>query len=206
MKIVATRDVADGALDPLRETVEVELQASTERETIVLLAAEAPSWVRLIAEASWWQQTLGAGATLFIVELIKEAAKDSWRNRAKAISFAGAAGGKVKALTSGLLALRSRLDPRTELLIATPVPSEYFGTQLKLGAQDEYSLQLEVALFVHHLTALGELMHTDELVAHKPATGLFLELLPNGDLQVMWFDAQTLEQHHRVLPLTPRET
>ena len=201
MKILATRDVDDHVLDLLRQALDLKLQVTTERGIVALMAAEAPSWVRLIAEASWWQQTLGASATLFVAELIKEAAKDSWKNRAKAISLAVVAGSKLKELAVELLSLRRRLSPKTEIVFAIPVPDDYFGTQLKLSAQDEISLQLEVALFVHHFPALTELMRTEQFVVHKPATGLFLELLPNGDLQVMWFDAKTLAQRQRVLGL-----
>lgn len=201
MKIISTRDVPLKLLDEFAQGLSPDFDVEVSRSQIVLLSMEPPSWVSLLAQAEWWEKGLIAASTLYVAEIIKEAAKDTWKNRSKAVTAIVGATNQIKKIAEKIVALKLRASERTNFVVGLPVPNEYFGVRLALSAEDIYTLQLEISLFVHHLPALTNLMRAEDLEGSKPATGLFLSLLENGDLQVMWFDRNSLAQQQRILPL-----
>lgn len=166
---------------------------------------DAPSWVRLIAELSWWQQGLAASATLYVAELLKEAAKDTWKSRAKAAAVAGRAAQQVKQLAAAVWRLKSRLSSRTEVVVCIPEPDEYFGAQFSLHLDDQSVAELELALFVHHLPTVSRLISEYKAMGVTAATGYFLELQDNASLLVWWFDSKTLKRNEASIALIAPE-
>ena len=70
MQIVSTEDVAAHALAELQADLQAELHVSAEDNRFFMKSLDAPSWVRLVAELSWWQQAFAAAAALYVAELV----------------------------------------------------------------------------------------------------------------------------------------
>jgi hypothetical protein len=157
-----------------------------------------PSWVRFYAENDWWINGLGAYAAIYVAEIVREAAKDTWRNRSKIVSAAVVAGGRVRQLAVALASLRKRLAPETSIEIALPFPDDYDGTILELIGTDVDELAVECAVFVHYLPALMNLIHKEGLSRGSVATGIQLAMLDDLSLEVSWQDG-SLKKQTRVL-------
>ena len=160
---------------------------------------EAPSWVTFLAEASWWAKLLGAYAALYVAEIVKEAAKDTWRNRAKALSAAKTAGNRLRDFADAVADMRRRVGVPTTLGIGLPVPNEFFSTRLALEGTDSDELLAQLALFIHHLPALSRFISEHGLTDGRAATGVFLRLRDDSALLISWHDLKTLETHEHVL-------
>ncbi|HEX6284826.1 MAG TPA: hypothetical protein VFZ71_08125, partial [Pyrinomonadaceae bacterium] len=141
-------------------------------------------------------------AALYVAEIVKEAGKDTWKHRAKALSAAVAAANLIKRFGTALASLRRRLPSRTRIEIALPIPDDYFCTRVELIGTDADDLAIQTALFVHHLPALVELMRDEQLDRRNVAGGISLTLLPDASLHVRWQDSDTLREHTRTVPFT----
>ena len=202
MKIVATSDVSSEPLDEFAtQFADTYHGDPPELGRVALLSMDPPSWVRLIAELSWWQQALAASAALYVAELVKEAAKETWQSRAKVVAAAVKAATGVKTFAAAVWSLRARVPARTELLVCLPDPNEHFGVQLSLTAQDHAVAELEVALFVHHLPAVSRLLENHKVAGIRAVSGYFLELRVDGSLYVHWFDAKSMERNEQLISL-----
>lgn len=201
MKVLATRDVPDDVLCQFRDELRPEFDIDIDGGRVALLSMEPPSWIHFIAQADWWVQGLAAYSALYVAEIVKEAAKDTWKNRAKIVSAAIGVSNKLRRLAEKFLNLRNRLSTRTDLVIGLPTPDEHFGTHFELAATDADELCLQIALFVHYIPAVLKLIDAEGLNTCKPATGIFLTLLPTGALHVVWFDGESLQKKECVLPL-----
>jgi hypothetical protein len=201
MKVVLTSDVSLPELRHFSNELRTELQVEVEDSQIFLRSAEPPSWVALLANADWWVKGLAAYAALFVAELVKEGAKETWRQRGKALAAATLVGGQLRRLGGAIAALRGRLSARTTIGIGLPVPNDYFTTRLALEGDEPDLLCAQLALFVHHLPALKQLLATHGIAEGGAATGVFLSLQDDGSLLVSWHEAETLKVREHVLPL-----
>ena len=202
MKLIATRDVPEEPLRQFRDDLSPDFEIDIDGGRVALLSLEPPSWIHFIAQADWWIQALAAYSALYVAELVKAAAKDTWQARGKLISGIAHAGTRLRKIADAFAALRGRLRSKTELVIGLPIPDEHIGSHLTLTAPEPDHLAAEIALFVHYIPALNEFIETEGLNQKKPATGIFLCFQPSGDLEVAWFDATSLEKQQRVLSLT----
>lgn len=202
MKIVSTSDVSLDDLRTLAEEVRPDLTVGIDTSQIFLRSADPPSLVALLGEADWWVKAMAGFAALYVAELVKEAAKDSWRNRRKALVVAKAAGDQIRRLAVAIASLRHRLAERTTIAVGLPVPNEFFATRLVLEGDDPDELALQLALFVHHLPALSDLITANALGEGRDAsTGLLLRLREDGALLVSWHDGETHTIREHVLSL-----
>lgn len=202
MQLLATDDISDDLVESLREDL-VDIFGDAEDDgRMCFRSQDAPSWIRLVADADLWAQALTAGCALYIAELIKEAAKETWKSRAKIVAGAVGAGGRIHALAAKIIRFKSLAPKRVEVVLALPTPHKYFGAQLQISTADPYVLELELALFVHYLPAVAALIETNERDGNKAATGYFLELDPSGALRISWFDRETLKKMETVISLT----
>jgi hypothetical protein len=160
-----------------------------------------PSWIRLIAEADTWINLVSLAAGLYVAELVKESAKESWKSRAKAIAAMVRSGSKLRELAKRVLRLKTDVGHGTEIGIALPRPHIYFGTHLHLSGQDVETLELELALFGHYLPAIKALLNSEGQQAHCAATGYFLKLADDGSLHISWFSNETFARHDIVISL-----
>lgn len=203
MNIVSTGDIRLDLLRDFASDLGSELPAEVSESQIQMRAAEAPSWIALLADADVWVKVLGASAALFVAEIVKEVAKETWRNRAKAVAAGSAALGRISKLVSSIVRLEHRLSGFTTVAIGLPIPNDYFSTKLPLDTGDPAILQGQIALFIHHLPAVVLLIKQNGLGDGQAGTGIFLELQDDGSMLVSWHDRNTLEIRRVVLPLTP---
>jgi hypothetical protein len=119
-EIVSTSDVPLGALYRVASKLGPEFEVAVDESQVSLRSNDPPSWVTFLAEASWWTQLLSAYAALYVAELVKEAAKETWRSRQKALIIAKAAGNRLRQLADSIADLRSRLSAPTTLGIGLP--------------------------------------------------------------------------------------
>ena len=201
MKIVSTSDLATEPLVQFQKEISGEFDSILPKSRITLFSAEPPSWIELVATAAWWQQMLGAYAALYVGELIKEAAKETWKNRSKAISALVGTTNKLSRLAESIAALKTRIPSRTDVLISLPEPDEYFGVRFLLSPEDSESLPLQLALFVHHLKSVEGLLAIHKEQNAVPGSGYALSLLKNGDLRITWFDLNTSQQLEQIITL-----
>ena len=83
MRALFTSDISLTTLQAVSAELSGDFQLEVDESQIFLRSAEPPSWVTFIAEADWWVKAMAAYAALYIAEIVKEAGKDSWKNRAK---------------------------------------------------------------------------------------------------------------------------
>lgn len=136
-----------------------------------------------------------------MAEIVKEAAKESWKNRAKATALVVGAANKVKLFAEKVVRLKKKLPERTDIVVALPIPNDYFGVRLTLSVDDADLLAYQIALFVSHMPRLIEAIRNEKLDGPRVANGLFLELQDNGDLKVTWFNRESLELESLVILL-----
>ena len=201
MRALSTSDVPVEVLDDLRVELQPDLNLEVSGSRIVLLSADPPSWVTLLADADGWITVFKAYAAFYIAEIVKEAAKDTWKNRGKALGALISAGNRITKLAIAIAKVRQRLSPKTGFGIALPVPSDYFSARLELTGTDPDDLALQIALFVHHLPGLDALIHTEGLGDGVALGAISLEILQDASLEVSWMDKNALTVQKRVLPL-----
>lgn len=120
MRALSTADVPIQPLKEFGEDVGPEFEFEIEDGRVALLSAEPPSWIHLIADSSWWISLFSAAAALYMAEIVKEAAKESWKNRAKATALVVGAANKVKLFAEKVVRLKKKLPERTDIVVALP--------------------------------------------------------------------------------------
>jgi hypothetical protein len=201
MRAVSTSDVPLEILRELSRDLSPDFELDVDGGQFSTKSPEAPSWVTFLANADWWIKVLAAYAAVYVVEIVKEAGRDTWKNRGKAVAAGVVAGKGSKKLTSSIVKFRQRLLPTTRLRIALPIPNDHFATSLDLLGADPIDLEFQVALFVHHLPALTALIQSEQLEGGRVLVGINLKILPDASLEVSWMDKKHFEQQRRVLPL-----
>jgi hypothetical protein len=196
----STSDISLLTLHTVGAELGADFQLEVDERQIFLKSAEPPSWVTFLAEADWWIKVMGAYAALYIAEIVKEAGKDTWKHRAKALSAAVATANLIRRFGTALANLRKRLPLRTRIEIALPIPDDYFCTRVELIGTEADDLAVQIALFVHHLPMLVEFMRDKKLDRRNVAGGISLKLLPDASLHVRWQDNDTLLEHTRTVP------
>jgi hypothetical protein len=201
MKVISTSDVPLETLWEFKDELRADIEVKVDERQVIFKAAEAPSWITFLAAADWWVQVLATYAALYVAEIVKEAAKDTWRDRAKAISAVTQAAIGIKKISGGIAKLRKRLSARTGIKIGLPIPDEYFATWLELYGTDTEELEIEIALFVHHLRNLSLLMQSEKLDGDRVLSVIQFKLLEDGSLEVAWIDKESRTPQKRVLSL-----
>ena len=201
MKVLSTSDVQLGVLRELVGDLAPEIELEVDDRQLFMKSTEPPSWITFLADADWWVKALAAYAALYIAELVREAAKDTWKNRAKAISGLAAAGNQIRQLAESMAHLRARLAPRTRIEFGIPFPEEHWPTRFQLLGSDPDEIALQLALFVHHLPALQSFIVVNGLNGRRVAAGMSLKLLADGSLEVSWQDGDSLTLRKHVLKL-----
>jgi hypothetical protein len=202
VRVRSTSDISLEILRGLNTDLDADFRLEVDQRQFFMKSVEPPSWVSFLEQLDWWVQILGAGAAIFVAELIKEAAKDTWKNRGKIVSSTLTLGNKVKQLATALSKLRHQLPRRMDIAIGIPEPDDHFSTSIELEGDDVDELAVQIALFVHHLPALKELMKEEKLDKRTVAGGISLRLEPDASLRVWWQDNGTLDPRERILPFT----
>ena len=198
MRAYSTSDISLEELRELSSELGPDFQVQIDERQMFYKGGVPPSRVAFFANPDWLIQMLELSVGLYVAEIIKEAGKDTWKNRKKIVS---AAGDRIRQFAVALGNLRTRLSSRTRIEIGLPVPDDHDGTRLELVGSDADELAFEIALFVHHLPALIELIQQEELGRGRVAAGIHLQILADASLEVWWQDNDSLEKQVRVLAL-----
>ena len=201
MHIIATADVPDSALISFTREMAHDFEVQLPSGRVVLLSFEPPSWINLVAKPEWWQLGLTAIAAVYVAELTKEAAKATWKGLARIASTAAGRATKLSRMAAGLVKLKGQLAQHTEIVISLPQPNEYFGCKLALSFSNLEEVEMQLALFVHHIPDLTMLIQRHEAEGVRAATGYFLYLLDDGSLHAAWVDSESLQNFEVVLQL-----
>lgn len=200
MKIHSTSDVPLAVLREFQRELQPALQVEVQERQYFFKSAEPPSWIAFLADADWWVKAVGAYAALYVAEIVRAAAKDTWKNRAEIAAKARTAPrSALTAMAASLAKLRSKLSSRTQLLIGMPIPDEHWSTKLLIESREEHAIAAELALFVHYVPALVSLLESERLLEAPAAGPVFLRLLGDGALEVRWLDPATDHERRRVL-------
>ena len=138
---------------------------------------------------------------------IREAAKETWKNRDKVFGVIKNAGGSgIKRLAAAIAKIRPSLSPRTQVYIGLPIPSELIASRFELLGADPEDLFLQVLVFTIHLPALIALMRSEGLDAGGSLGPLQLKLLDDCSLEVTWLGRESGKKHSHTVPLPPPTT
>ena len=202
-KISATEDVDQAVLTELESLIAIDLPVKLDECRTFLRSAEPPSWISFIAQSDWWVKGLAAYAALYLAEIVKEAAKDTWKNKGKAETAVIGTSNKLWRFASSLFQAKLKSRANTYITIGLPIPDDTYTTLLRSQSTDADDLAVEVALFVLHVPALVQLLNHARIPEGSALGWVSAELLPNGSLQVKWMDKETLEVRLHVLPFQP---
>jgi hypothetical protein len=201
LTVLATGDVDEKVLQSLLSDLQPEITLAIDERRVVLKSAEPPSWISLIAAADWWIQVLGAYAALYIAEIVKEAGKETWRNRAKALVPFRASSDLIKKLAHGISAALERMKPAAHAVVAIPFPDEIYTTSLQLSSQEEADIAVDLSIFVHHMPQLAALLTEGGLKQTQVVGWVHLRILDDGSLEVSWMDRTSLDNVKVVIPI-----
>jgi hypothetical protein len=168
LKISSTSDVPFLTLRQLATDLGPGVDVSVDERQTSLKAAEAPSWIELIAEADWWIKVFGAWAAVYFATIAKEAGTATWKATAEL----------AKKLYWSTFKARQERGPATYLQYGLPVPDETYTTLLRSKALGEEDFLRELATFVHHLPALKEYLK-EEGDKNDICGWISLEIMPN---------------------------
>ncbi|WP_115572059.1 hypothetical protein [Xanthomonas campestris] len=204
MKLQRTSDISQSQIDDLHRDLRPYVNVEIDQRIVGYKSTDAPSWIRLIGDLTWWQQALSAYAALYVAELVKEAAKESWRSRSKFITAVLSGTNSLRAIARALKASAETHNPRTEIVLFLPEPDAYFGTGLRLFTESPDAIEVQLALFVHHLQGVKEIVDRNSALNSDPATGYFLQIQDDGSMTVEWFHPATLEKRSETLLLAAK--
>ncbi len=205
MHVTYTSDVPLGELRHLSAELGADFGIEIDETSRFYKGGIPPSWIRIFADADVWTKFFGAYVALYVAEIVKEAGKDTWKNRKAVVAAAGGALDRIRQYASALANMRSRLAPQTRIEIALPFPDEYDGTILELVADEANVFAFQLAVFVNYLPAINELIRKEGLSSATVATGIQLSLLADLSLTARWQDA-SLSWQTRTLTLDIDQT
>ncbi len=197
MKVLSKCDISKEVLEELRADLSDDFALDIDSQ-VALFSPEPPSWFTLIAEADLWTKAIAAYAALFVAEIVKEAGKDTWRNRSKLFRPLNA--DSLRRMSKGIVRALSRSRPNTTASVAIPIPSEVYTTSLRLTSRNEDDIAAEIAIFVYQLPALTELLNAEDIVSGNSLGWISLKVLDDGSLDVRWLQQEPLEERRYVLP------
>lgn len=209
IEIFSTDDVSTLAInDFINELEQDEIQAESGGR-LTLLSTLPPSWVTLIIEADWLIKVFGAYAAIYVAEIVKEAGKDTWKNRAEAITAASKGANKIGHFIQKYSGFKKRLSERTDCVVAVRlgIDYEYDKAGILLSLDNPNLATLQFAIFTHHIPKLLILIEERSL-RNEAATGIRLNLLDDGSLCVMWLrkNGNSFDQCSETLPFNPSTT
>jgi len=201
MKLIATStaDIDLKSLASFRDDLSDEFDIEVDENQIFLRSAEPPSWIQFLADAPWWLKAFGGYAALYVAELVKEAAKTTWAERAAIARKSKQTTKSLGRFARHLVNLRSSLPERSRLVIGLPIPDDHFGVRFELLGKDEDVLAAEIAVFVGFVPAIERLIELEGLKQGRVVGAINLLVTADMCLTVAWMDRETLTIQERML-------
>jgi hypothetical protein len=198
MQLSATGDVPQSIIETLAKDLCGLTEVEVDRDRMFYKSATSPSWVALLQPLPTWAALLGPCAAVLLTEVLKEAGKDLYRNKAaigRALTKPVVA--PLRIVAEAIARFR-RSGGRTRIEVGAPVPDDHFGTRLRVEGQDVDSIALELALFVRQCGAIEALLAARDSRAGSIGD-VSLTLAPDGAVQVQWMN-RGAEIHRETLP------
>jgi hypothetical protein len=165
---------------------------------VSLKSPEAPSYIQITADALQWVTPLKVVATVFLSQLVKEAATDIYKHKHQiGQALATAATAPLRLAAAAVKRVRDR-SPRCSLAIGLPLPDEVRGTVLWLDADSEEEIALSIARFAVRAETIEQLIQA-EITAGRPPLG-HVQVIPtdSGGFLLRWMDQEGGIHEHEV--------
>jgi hypothetical protein len=165
---------------------------------VSLKSPEAPSYIEIMADALQWVTPLKVVATVFLSQLVKEAATDVYKHKHQiGQALATAATAPLRLAAAAVKRARDR-SPRCSLAIGLPLPHEVTGTVLWLTPDSEEEIALLIARFVVRAETIEHLIQA-EITAGRPPIG-HVQVIPtdSGGFLLHWMDQEVGIHKHEV--------
>ena len=151
-----------------------------------------------MADALQWVTPLKIVATVFLSQLVKDAATDVYKHKRQiGQALATAATAPLRLAAAALKRARDR-SPRCSLAIGLPLPNEVTGTVLWLDPDSEEETALLIARFVVRVEMIEQLIKA-EIAAGRPPLG-HVQVIPtdSGGFLLRWMDQDGGIHEHEV--------
>jgi hypothetical protein len=202
LTVHSTGDVSLDLLRGLASELEPDIRLHVEERQHFFRSIEPPSYISFLADASWWIKVFGGMAALYVAELVREAAKETWKSRAKIASKMQEVSTRpLRGFAKALSKTRVQLKPHARIKIGLPVPDDFFAAQLLLEGPEQDLVEAQIALFVYHLPALIKLIKSERLDSGGAFGAIQLQLLEDGSLEVRWLNPEIEKECQRILSL-----
>jgi hypothetical protein len=201
MKLTATStaDIDLRELAAFRDDLSTDFEVEVDESQVFLRSAEPPSWIQFLADSPWWVQAFGGYSALYLAELVKEAAKTTWAERAAVARKTKVATQALGRFARRLAKLRALLPERSQLVIGLPVPDHHFGVRFELLGREEDVLAAEIAIFASFVPRLEELIRSEQLDKGRVVGTVNLMVTEELQLKVAWMDRESLSIQERLL-------
>jgi hypothetical protein len=152
-----------------------------------------------MADALQWVTPLKVVATVFLSQLVKEAATDIYKHKRQIGQALATAATAPLCLAAAALKRARNRSPRCSLAIGLPLPNEVTGTVLWLTPDSEEEIALLIARFVVRVEAIEQLMQAEMVAEHPPLGHVRVIPADSGGFLLHWMDREG-EIHEREVP------
>jgi len=195
MKIFITKDIPQEIVNDLRR----EFDIKEKPVLVVYKSGTDSSLIQIIAEIIEWLDILKVAATVFLIELSKQAAKDFYKNKDKIFkALKLAIVSPLKRISRVLSKVKKKLPDKTKIIIGIPIPNDYLGTILSIDSKQEEEIAWAVANFIVRIESISEFIKEISSSELKPLGPLNLILLEDGNIKLTWMDQQNMNIHEKV--------
>ncbi len=200
--LIVTLDVPEEAREALKAEAAPVLRIDDGRE-VVLLSADPPSFIRVLADAIDWTLPLKAAAGVFLSQLAKNMADDLWKNKADiAKAMGSAAAFPIRKLLGAFEKAREISRKSTTFAVGVPVPDDYFGATVTVPMNSTEDSAVTLAIFVHHAQEIEHTLQQHLSGGHKIVGPVQVRSEPNGSVLLVWMDRDSLSTVEVRLPFT----
>ena len=148
--LIVTIDIPQEVREALKSEAAPLVQIEDVRE-VVLLSADPPSFIKILAEAMDWSLPLKAAVGIFLSQLAKNAAEDLWKNKVNvAKALASTAASPIRKLVGAFMKVSGFSAKPLTLAIGIPLPDDRFGAAVTLPVNSTEDLAVTLAIFVYH--------------------------------------------------------
>jgi hypothetical protein len=197
MRLIVTSEIPPNVRQELRIDWQP-LGGLEQAKEISLKSPEAPSYIEIMADALQWVTPLKVVATVFLSQLVKEAATDIYKHKHQiGQALATAATAPLRLAAAAVKRARDR-SPRCSLAIGLPLPNEVTGTVLWLTPDSEEEIAVLIARFVVRAEAIEHLMQAEMAAEHPPLGHVQVIPTDSGGFLLRWMDREGVIHEHEV--------
>lgn len=145
-------------------------------------------WISFVASSEWWRAAFATYAAVYVAEIVKEAAKGTWRSRARVAGLATRLGSNLIRLARLLVGAVGQAPANTKLRLRATQGDDYIFV-LESDARSENELTAEILLLTYFLPQVSQWI-TSTFEGQRPSA-FAIRLTPEAGIAIRWFDAST---------------